>query len=112
MIDSSNFTIAIVGYLIVFVALLLLYAVFANLPKLLNLRLRRKRQNNAGQPSLADKGKFIKITGQENAAVATAVYLYLYQLHDEENTVMTIKRVKKDYTPWSSKIYAMNQLHR
>ncbi len=112
MIDSSNFTIAIVGYVIVFLALLILYIVFANLPKLLKL----KSYLSSKKESMLDNGKkeeYVQMTGQENAAIATAIYMYLYQMHDEENTTITIKKVKKDYTPWSSKIHSMNnQLHR
>ncbi len=116
MIDSSNFTIAIVGYVIVFLALLILYVVFANLPKLLKIKsyLSRKKKNllNNGNNSNGEEN-YVEMTGQENAALATAIYMYLYQMHDEENTTITIKKVKKDYTPWSSKIHSMNnQLHR
>ena len=30
-------------------------------------------------------------------------------MHDEESGVVTIKQVKKSYSPWSSKIYGVNQ---
>ncbi len=40
--DSSAYTIAIVGYSIVFAALLVLWLIFANLPKLLSMHIRLK----------------------------------------------------------------------
>jgi hypothetical protein len=48
-----------------------------------------------------------KITGDENAAICTALYLYFTELHDEEKYVMTVKKVSKTYSPWSSKIYGI-----
>ena len=41
------------------------------------------------------------------AAIATALHLYKNELHDHEQTVLTINRVGKMYTPWSSKIYGL-----
>ena len=39
------------------------------------------------------------------AAVAAAIYIFLAQNHDEENAILTINKARKDYSPWSSKIY-------
>lgn len=44
-----------------------------------------------------------------NAAIALALYLYKSQLHDQENAVLTINRVSRVYSPWSSKIYSMRR---
>jgi hypothetical protein len=39
--------------------------------------------------------------------------LYLNEMHDEENHVITIKRASKTYSPWNSKIYGLNNyLHK
>ncbi len=110
--DTSNITIAIVGYVIVFTALVLLYFVFANIPKVLNLayKLKYKKNCKKGEDCKDENPEFL--TGQENAAIATAIYLYLNELHDEETAVMTIKRIKKVYSPWSSKLHGMNNLNR
>ena len=32
------------------------------------------------------------------------------QGHDMEDTILTIKRMKKAYSPWNSKIYNMRQI--
>ena len=47
------------------------------------------------------------LTGDENAAICTALYLYFTELHDEEKYAMTIHKVSKTYSPWSSKIYGV-----
>jgi flagellar biosynthesis/type III secretory pathway M-ring protein FliF/YscJ len=50
-------------------------------------------------------------TGNDNeAAIAMALYLYFNEMHDEESDVITVKRVSKTYSPWSSKLYSMRNL--
>jgi glutaconyl-CoA/methylmalonyl-CoA decarboxylase subunit delta len=44
---------------------------------------------------------------EEQAAIAVALYLHFNELHDEESNIITIQRVSKTYSPWSSKIYNM-----
>jgi len=54
----------------------------------------------------------LNITGEETAAIAMALHLFL-EVHDEESGVLTINKVSKPYSPWSSKIYAVrNQFNR
>ncbi|MCF6365249.1 MAG: OadG family protein [Bacteroidales bacterium] len=108
--DTSNFTIAIVGYVIVFTTLVVLYFVFANIPKLLKLHIRIKLKKKDCEDCFDEYPEFI--TGQENAVIATAIYLYLNQLHDEESAKMTIKKVKKDYSPWSSRVHSIHTFQR
>ncbi len=49
-------------------------------------------------------------TDDENAAIAMALYLCLDEIHDEESNVITIRRVSRIYSPWSSKLYSMRNL--
>ncbi len=98
-----------VGYFVVFMVLALLIIVFNNLPKLLNLQLR-KRLRREGK--LSDDAVVINVSGEVNAAIATALMIYMNEQHDEESNVITIKRVAKVYSPWSSKIYGLNNYLR
>lgn len=51
-------------------------------------------------------------SGEEIAAIAAALHEHL-NAHDTESTILTINKVKRAYSPWSSKIYNMRQLpHR
>ncbi|MDR1402458.1 MAG: hypothetical protein LBJ60_01980 [Tannerellaceae bacterium] len=50
------------------------------------------------------------LTNDELAAIAIALYKYAEDLHDIENTVLTINRAAKVYSPWSSKIYGLTQI--
>ena len=105
--SQGGWTVAIVGYSIVFLALVLLVIVFMNLPKLLQLNLRKKLVKE-GKPCAEVKD--LNIEGNVNAAIAMALHMHFNQLHDEESNIITIKKVTKNYSPWSSKIYGvMNQ---
>jgi len=102
--------VSVVGYLIVFVALVVLYFVFYNISKLLNMQLKSKlrRQGKLNQDS---KEKTLSIPGEVAAAISMALYISC-QLHDEESNVLTIKKVSRAYSPWSSKIYGLRNLNR
>lgn len=45
-------------------------------------------------------------------AIAAAIYLYRQEVHDFEDTVLTIKRIDRAYSPWSSKIYSLRKYPR
>lgn len=54
------------------------------------------------------------VTGEEasnevNAAIALALFLHNKQEHDEEYTVLTMHKVSRNYSPWSSKIYGLRK---
>ena len=51
------------------------------------------------------------ITDQEiAAAITTALKLYKSNLHDRESEMLTIHRITRAYSPWSSKIHGLTQL--
>lgn len=103
-INDFALVVAIVGYLTVFFALVLMYFVYSNIPKLINLKTRQKLRK-AGK--LKEAEKELDMVGEVNAAISMALYLYLNE-HDEESHTLTIKNVQRSYTPWSSKIYNVN----
>lgn len=47
-----------------------------------------------------------------STVIATAIYLYRQEVHDYEDTVLTIKRIDRAYSPWSSKIYSLRKVPR
>lgn len=98
--------IALVGYLTVFLALVVLFTVFTYLSKSLNYRARLKLRREGRYKAAEEKQLFIP--GDVSAAISMALYLY-HELHDEESNVITIKRVSKTYSPWSSKIYSVRE---
>lgn len=98
--------IALVGYITVFMALVVLYVVFTYLTKTLNFRARMKLRREGRYKAAEEKQLFV--SGDVSAAISMAIYL-CRQLHDEESNVITIKRVSKSYSPWSSKIYSLRE---
>ena len=41
-------------------------------------------------------------------AIAMALHLFYDEVHDNESNVITIKRIERRYSPWSSKIYGIS----
>ena len=105
LIDQYTLVIAFAGYCIVLIALAFMAYFFTRLHTLQDFLSKRKlsRQGTAEQEQ---KSKVV-MTGEENAAIAAALYLFFSELHDEEKYVMTIRKVSKTYSPWSSKIYGI-----
>jgi glutaconyl-CoA/methylmalonyl-CoA decarboxylase subunit delta len=111
-ITNEHITIALVGYFIVFSALVCLVAVFLNLPKLLTLDARRRLRKQKGLDNAVETTDITQVSGEENAAIALALHLFMNEIHDEESNIITIRKVSRTYSPWSSKIYGLNTLQR
>lgn len=101
-VTNESTTLAFVGYMIVFVALIALYFVFQYIPVILKIINKRKLKKKGVQEHVIED---LTITGEVSAAISTALYLYFNELHDDEKTVLTIKKISRRYSPWSSKIY-------
>jgi amino acid transporter len=108
-ITSFSVFISIVGYVTVFVALVILFYVFATIPKLINLQIRLKLRRQ-GKIDVADKE--LVMVGEVNAAISMALFLFFEEQHDEESRKMTVKNIQKVYSPWSSKVYNMNDYYK
>jgi len=109
-LDPLAWTIVVVGVGIVFLSLLVVYIFFRYiLTFILNFKLKSFARKKGIDPAEALTAKTIQ-SGEVNAAIAMALYQYFNELHDVESGVITIKRVSRHYSPWSSKLYNMNNL--
>lgn len=99
--------VSLVGYMVVLIALGFLVGVFILIPII--LKWANQTNNKRQQKKYCKENVCPDITGLEMAAISSAVYLYFISSHDEESNTITIKRVSKNYSPWSSKIYSMNK---
>lgn len=99
----SPFLIAILGYVGVMITLLILWAAFANFKRI--ARLLANRQVSAVQQASAKHD----ISADEIAAIAAAIYQLHALEHDAESGILTIKRIKNTYSPWSSKFQGLRQ---
>jgi Na+-transporting methylmalonyl-CoA/oxaloacetate decarboxylase gamma subunit len=113
-INELAIIITIVGYVVVFIALAALVVVIGRIATvqqfIVRLRLRAKRGVEKGtqEPEMPA----VSLSADENAAICTALYLYFTELHDEEKYVMTVKKVSRTYSPWSSKIYGIMNISK
>lgn len=106
---SDIWVITVVGYTVVFLALVLLVFCFQSLPKLLHVGLQKRERIKASKRLNSEAFTEEKyLSGEVSAAIAMALSLYFKEQHDEESGVLTIKRVSRTYSPWSSKIYGVN----
>lgn len=102
---SEGYVILITGLIIVFSALILLSLFFKYaLPIMLYIYkvITRRKDKKIAEISLKSDRNF---TGEIAAAIGAAVHMYMNEQHDHESAILTIKQVKKTYSPWSSKIY-------
>ncbi len=101
--------VSIVGYLIVLSALTFLFAVYSFVPKLLNAYTRQQLKKEGKKCAETNT---LDLSGDESAAIATAIYYILSEHHDLESGTITIKKISKRYSPWNSKIYSMNNYRK
>jgi len=118
-VTGDEIWIMVLGYFIVFIVLTLLYIVFQNLPILLRLprKIRsyiqkRKESLNLVPADAKMKKEEQELSGELNAAISAAIHLYASEQHDEESAILTIEKVSRRYSPWSSKIYSVTNLRR
>jgi len=107
IISNDGLLISVVGYVVVFAALLILFIAISNITRLLILR-QKMRLKLIGEQSELTRDE-LSVSGEINAAIGMALYLHFSELHDFESTVLTIKKVQKTYSPWSSKIYGLRE---
>lgn len=107
IISNDGLLISVVGYVVVFAALLILFIAVSNITRLLILR-QKMRLKLKGEQSELTRDE-LSVSGEINAAIGMALYLHFSELHDFESTVLTIKKVQKSYSPWSSKIYGLRE---
>ena len=96
----------VIGYVVVFIALLFLYIIFFNLTKVLQINVKKLLRREGKVIEIKED---LSISGEVNAAIAMALHLYYSEMHDKEDTVLTIDKISKTYSPWSSKIYGLRQ---
>jgi hypothetical protein len=108
-VDAFGISLALVSLLIVFIVLTSMFLIFKYLSRLYNKDVRKKFNKKKGIPD-SDEESEDGISGEVSAVLAMTLYLYRNELHDIENTVLTIKKVSRTYSPWSSKIYGLQKM--
>lgn len=106
--DSDGVGMAITAMTVVFSGLLILFFLFKFVGK---VAVNRSRKNAiAAQGAIDDKSCDTEnVPGAVYAAIGMALHEMQEDVHDVENTILTIEKVKRSYSPWSSKIYTLRQ---
>ena len=108
--DSVGVGMAITAMSVVFFGLLLLYVSFRLIGRAAVSFSRRNamKSKEITNEEEAREKKLGEAPGEVFAAIAMAMH-ESQNMHDVEDTVLTITRVKRSYSPWSSKIYTLRE---
>ena len=109
--DSIGIGMSITAMSVVFFGLILLYICFRAIGKAA-VSFRRKNAMEAKDITCEQEAKEKKLgeaPGEVIAAISLAMHEMQSDVHDVEDTVLTITRVKRSYSPWSSKIYTLRE---
>lgn len=104
--DAVGIAMTITAMAVVFMGLFLLFVIFKQIGKL-SISASKRNVRKSGATTTADDAG--QESGEIFAAIATALYEMSDDNHDIENTVLTIHKVTRNYSPWSSKIYNLRQ---
>lgn len=110
--DPYGVGMTMIAMFVVFFALAILFLIYKNMGRFFIRRSASAQKAAPSEVKVAAKHSEEEMSGEVNAAIAMALYLYQNELHDFENTVLTINKVSRNYSPWSSKIYTLRKLPR
>lgn len=109
--DPVGIGMAISAMSVVFLGLILLYICFKLIGKAA-IKLRKRNAMIAHNITDKQEAKEKKL-GEAPGEVIAAISMVLHEAqgadHDVEETILTISRVKRSYSPWSSKIYTLRE---
>lgn len=115
--DPYGIGLAIISMSVVFTALIIIFIML----KLFGLTAKRNAAKEAAKASFvsatpeqpaaetAPSDQNEGVSGEELAAIATALHLHLNSMHDEESEVLTINRPSALYSPWAQKGLTMKK---
>ena len=109
--DSNGIGMSISAMSVVFCGLILLFIAFKIVGRVsvsLSKRNAMKAKGITDKQEAKEK-KLGEAPGEIFAAIAMAMHEMQSDVHDVEDTVLTITRVKRSYSPWSSKIYTLRE---
>ena len=109
--DPVGIGMAISAMSVVFLGLTLLYICFKLIGKAA-IKLRKRNAmiaHNITDKQEAKEKKLGEAPGEVIAAISMALHEAQGADHDVEETILTISRVKRSYSPWSSKIYTLRE---
>jgi len=112
--DPSGVVLTITNIVVVSIALTLLFFIFKYMGNFHTRKAAAKKTDKTTMAQTGDikatSGKNKRVTNDELAVIAIALYQYSKSIHDYEDIALTINKVSRAYSPWSSKIYGLRQV--
>lgn len=109
-VDPHGFIMAITAMCVVFTALLVLYRIFRLVGNINQGKAFKRKPKASPEGPAAAVADVHEVPGEVFAAISAALYQYENEQHDQESEIITIERVSRRYSPWSSKIYGLRQM--
>ena len=109
--DPVGIGLTAVAVAVVFLALVCISLILQGSGKLMSGMDDKKKKGDKkkGGAAIAAAASAADKEGEVYAAIAAAIHLFNNELHDEEDAVITIQKVEREWTPWNAKYYNMNQ---
>ena len=106
--DPNGIYVAIISVGTVLFALVVLFALISWFARIMKRAAQKKAALSKGMPvtEVCDSVE----NGEVIAAIALAIKLHKAEMHDRESDVITINKVARVYSPWSSKIHGLTQM--
>lgn len=108
-VDPFGIGMAFIAMGVVFSVLTIIFLTFKYISKVYRLNFRKK-ENTISSVNISMKQE--QIPAETSAAIALALHLFNAQQHDIDSLTLTINKVSRIYSPWSSKIYTLRQSPR
>lgn len=106
--DSTGIGITLMSMCIVIMALIILSILFLAFGKISQKLHTKKKMETYGLSH--DDANHEASSGECIAAIAAALHEHFNARHDIEDTVLTMRKLKRAYSPWSSKLYGLRQV--
>ena len=107
--DPWGGAITILSMCIVILALAVLSILFLGFGRI-SSALQKRRKQAAHGPAKANEIEQDADSGEVIAAIAAALAEHFSGKHDMEDYILTIRSMKRSYSPWNSKIYNLRVL--
>lgn len=110
-LQVKGWIVTLSGFLIVITALVVLFFIFTGVSKLINTNWKKSSKKESQKVERVSKGTALDANDDIIAAIGLALSLSM-EVHDHEPDEITITRIQRRYSPWSSKIYGLNGLNK
>ncbi|MBO7300369.1 MAG: OadG family protein [Tidjanibacter sp.] len=110
---SQILWITLIGFLTVFVVLVLLIGIIKLFGVVFAARHKQKvvkKSAEKGEAAPEEVALPEMVTPEVVAAIAMAIRLAAGEDHDRESEILTIQTIKRAYSPWNSKIHGLTRL--